>query len=315
MKCRLQFSRMSGVLLGIITLMVCNFDQEARASTLWIGPNTNFTQSASNLVDELVPGAVSLTRAYSQWLYNPDAGDQGPGAGTPTDTEWAFGTLDNYNSYYYQPFDSYRDGDLSALLVSNAMVVNLVNEDVYLSLTFTQWPQHGGFFAYTRSTPAVSITAPTNGTVLAAPAKVKISAVAALASGTVTNVEFFENQTSLGSQRVAPYGVTLSNLVAGQYALTAVETAAGNSITSLVVNVSVVTPVAVTLLSPQISSNQFTFNYTADPGLNYLIQNSTNLIKWYSLATNVATGNPMQFTDSFSSNGTIYYRVSRLPNP
>src|SRR5581483_7053100 len=126
------------------------------AATLWTGPVTNFTQSAASLTDELIPGAVSLTRAYSQWLYNPDAGDQGPGAETPTDTEWAFGTIDNYQGLSYAPFASYRNGDLSSLLVGNPMVVHLINEDVYLSLTFTQWPAHGGFFAYTRATPAAS---------------------------------------------------------------------------------------------------------------------------------------------------------------
>lgn len=128
----------------------------SRAETLWTGPVTNFVQSADSPADELVPGAVSLTRAYSQWLYNPDAGDQGPAPGTPTDTEWAFGTIDNYQALFYQSFDSYRNGDLSSLLVGNPMVVHLVNEDIYLSLTFSQWPQHGGFFAYTRSTPAAA---------------------------------------------------------------------------------------------------------------------------------------------------------------
>ncbi len=126
------------------------------AATLWTGPATNFTQSASSLTDELIPGAVSLTRAYSQWLYNPDAGDQGPGTDTPTDTEWAFGTLDNYQGLSYAPFATYRNGDLSGALVGNPMVVHLINEDVYLSLTFSQWPQHGGFFAYTRSTPGAA---------------------------------------------------------------------------------------------------------------------------------------------------------------
>ena len=285
------------------------------ASTLWTGPDFDFIQSSTNVTDELIPGAVSLTRAYSQWLYNPDAGDQGPDVGTPTDTAWAFGTLDNYGAYSYQSFYSLRNGDLSTLLPGNPMVVHLVNEDIYLSLTFSAWPRKGGYIAYTRSTPAVTITSPTNGMVFAAPAKVKISAAAAVAGGTVTNVEFFANLVSLGSTQSAPFSVTTGNLAAGQYALTAVETAAGVSATSSPVNISVVAPVAVTLSSPQINGSQFAFDYTADPGLQYVIQNSSNLVNWRSLVTNVATGNPVHFTDSFTSNSAQYYRVGRLPNP
>lgn len=298
------------VALGVVPM--------TQAATQWIGPNTNFIQSSSNLTDELIPGAVSLTRIYSQWLYNPDAGDLGPAPGTPTDTEWAFGTLDNYGAYFYRSFDSFRDGDLMDLLVTtppSPMVVHLINENIYVGVTFTAWPQHGGFFAYTRSTPAVSITTPTNGTVFAAPAKVKIGAVAAVANGTVTNVEFFVDQTSLGSMRSGPYSATTGNLPAGQYALTAVETAGGISETSLVANISVVAPLNVTLSSSQVASNQFAFDYTANPGLRYVVQNSSNLVNWTPVVTNVATNNPVHFVGGFNPSGACYYRVGRMPNP
>jgi hypothetical protein len=311
---RFEFPRMSGAFLGIVLSLVCSFGQMSQAATLWTGPDIEFIQSDTNFADELIPGVVSLARGYSQWLYNPDAGDQGPGAATPTDTAWAFGTLDNYGAYYYQSFDSLRNGDLSDLLVGNPMVVHLTNEDIYLSLTFSNWPQHGGFIAYTRSTPAVTITTPTNGMVFAAPAKVKISAAAALAVGTVTNVEIFANLVSLGSTKSAQFSVT-TNLAAGQYALTAVETAGGISVTSLVVNISVVTPVAVALSSPRMTGSQFAFDYTANPGLQYVVQYSTNLVNWQSLATNIPADNPVHFTNSLASDGAQYYRVGLLPNP
>jgi hypothetical protein len=139
-KSSFQFTRVPGVLLGLLLSLPLGVAQNAPAAILWTGPDTNFTQSASNLVDELVPGAVSLSRNYSQWLFNPDAGDQGPGPNTPTDTLWAFGTLDNYAALSYAPFASYRNGNLSGVLVGNPMVVHLINEDIYLSLTFTAWP-------------------------------------------------------------------------------------------------------------------------------------------------------------------------------
>ena len=314
MKSRFEFSRVSSAFLETALLLGWGIAQKTQAATLWTGHTIDFVQSSTNLTDELIPGVVSLTRGYSQWLYNPDAGDQGPGLDTPTDTEWAFGTLDNYDANYYQTFYSLRNGDLSTLLPGNPMVVHLINEDIYLSLTFSTWPQHGGYIAYTRSTPPVTITSPTNGMVFDAPGPVKFVSSAAVAGGTVTNVAFFANLGSLGSTQSAPFSIT-TNLAAGQYALTAVETAGGISVTSLVVNISVVSPVGVLLLSPRITGGEFTFEYNASPGLQYVIQNSTNLVNWQSLVTNVSTGNPMYFTNSFSSKGTQYYRVGQLPNP
>lgn len=284
------------------------------AQTLWSGPVTNFTQSDSNLVDVLVPGAVSLTRAYSQWLYNPAAGDGGPAPGTPTDTEWAFGTLDNYAGLYYRTFDSYRDGDLQTLLENNPMVVHLINENIYLSVTFTSWPKDGGFFAYTRSTPVVTITNPTNGATFAAPANVTIDATAADTNGPVTNVSFFANGSLIGSSKKSPYQVTDPNLGAGDYALTAVAMVGGESVTSSVVYMTVVTPAPIRLSSTRLAANQFSFAYSASPGLEYVIQSSSNLVHWLSFATNTATGNPMTFTNNVSASGSRFFRVVRVAN-
>jgi hypothetical protein len=321
-KSNFQFTRVPGVLLALLLTLALGAAQNAPAAILWTGPNTNFTQSATNFSDELVPGAVSLCRNYSQWLFNPDAGDQGPGTNTPTDTLWAFGTLDNYGALSYAPFASYRNGDLSGVLVGNPMVVRLVNEDIYLSVTFTAWPQGGGFFAYTRSTPTasetlptVTITNPANGAVFAAPANVRIGATATVAGGSVTNVAFFANTNLLGAAQSPPFGITTGNLAAGPYALTAVATAAGGSATSSVVNITVVSPSPITLSSWRITNGQFAFDYSANPGLSYVVQKSSNLVNWLSLVTNVPASNSVHFTDSFAPNGARYYRVGRMPNP
>jgi hypothetical protein len=323
MKLDFQFSRLPGALLGLVFAINSGVAPTADAATIWTGPDIEFTQSDTNFSDELVPGAVALCRNFSQWLFNSDVED-GPAFGTPTDTEWAFGSLANYASLNYRSFYSLQNGDLSDLLVTDPpspMVVHLVNEKIYLSLTFSAWPQHGGFFAYTRSTPAssaspsVTITNPASGAVFAAPANVNIGAVATVAGGLVTNVQFFANATSLGSAQSAPFSITTGSLGAGPYALTAVATAAGVSATSSVVDIAVVSPVTITLSSPQTTGSQFSFDYTADPGLNYVVQDSSNLVNWLSLVTNVAAGNPVHFTDGFIANGARYYRVARVPGP
>ena len=99
------------------------------------------------------------------------------------------------------------------------------------------------------------------------------------------------------------------------YSLTAVATAAGISATSSVVNVTVVNPVTVNLSAPSVNNGKFTFNYAANAGLSYVVQSSTNLLNWVSLATNVAASSPVPFTNALNPAGIQFYRVGRLPNP
>jgi hypothetical protein len=151
--------------------------------------------------------------------------------------------------------------------------------------------------------------------VFSAPANVHLGANAAVSSGTVTNVSFFGNATSLGSATNAPFSITASNLTAGSYTFTAVATAAGVSATSAVVNISVVTPVAVVLSTATATNGVFGFNYTANPGLTYVVQNSSNFTTWLPLATNLASNSPVHFTNGLGPNSYRYFRVGRLPNP
>jgi hypothetical protein len=165
------------------------------------------------------------------------------------------------------------------------------------------------------SPPSVGITNPVSGAVFAAPAIVSIGADATVSSGMVTNVEFFANGASQGVVAVAPFTLTSNALATGTYALTAVATASGISSTSAVVNVSVVNPVMVNLSGTTVNSGQLSFSYTADAGLAYVVQSSTNLVDWVSLATNVASGSSVLFTNALDSAGASFYRVGRLPNP
>ncbi len=177
-------------------------------------------------------------------------------------------------------------------------------------------------FSYTRTTPAaaappptVSIVDPVNGSVFAAPADVDIAADATVTNGSVTNVQFFNNGISLGKVLTPPFSVSASGLAAGSYALTAVATASGISVTSLVVNVSVVNSTPVNITGVGVSGGQFTFNYTADVGLDYVIESSSNLVDWVSLATNVASSSLVPFSAPYNSTETQIYRVGLLPNP
>ena len=62
------------------------------------------------------------------------------------------------------------------------------------------------------------------------------------------------------------------------------------------------------------SNNQFTFSYSATPGLRYEVDVSSNLFNWTPIMTNVATSSEVLVTNNISGDGN-YYRVGRLPNP
>jgi len=171
--------------------------------------------------------------------------------------------------------------------------------------------------AAANTAPSVTITNPVNGAVFAAPANVTIQANASDSNGSITSVQLFANPTLLaGTVTTAPYSIIASNLAAGPYALRAIATDNGGlSSTSAVVNISVVAPVSVALSPPIITNGLFQFNYTADAGLRYVIENSSTLATWTAVTTNTASSSNEKFEETFNVNLLRFYRVGRLPNP
>ncbi|HEX5218083.1 MAG TPA: Ig-like domain-containing protein [Verrucomicrobiae bacterium] len=339
MNARIRFRRLNPMWFGVLLsgVILARTGPMAKADPLlWTGSSITFSQTVANSTsrDTIITNFVQLTRNNTKWLFNTAAGQTAAVAGSPSNTLWAFAmrsgtnivisSLADVTNLSYQSFDSYRTvnpGSFDITLLGNKqMVMWVTNLDIYIPVKFTAWPHGGGRFAYIRSTappvaPTVSITNPVNGAVFAEPANVQIQASAAVSSGSVTNVLFLANGVSFGSDSTPPFGVTNNGLAAGAYALTAVAIAAGTSTTSPVVNISVVSPVDVALTAPQITNNVFSFNYTANPGLRYFVQNSSNLIDWLSVATNVAVGNPVHYTSPLPPDDARYFRVGRLPNP
>ena len=170
--------------------------------------------------------------------------------------------------------------------------------------------------AVANSPPSVTITNPINGAVFAAPANVTVQANASDADGTVASVQLLVNATTAGTDTTAPYSIVATNLAAGSYALRAVAVDNGGlSRTSAVVNISVVTPVSAALSPPLIANGLFQFNFTADAGLRYVIENSSNLANWTAVTTITASSSNEKFQETFNVNLFRFYRVGRLPNP
>ncbi len=90
--------------------------------------------------------------------------------------------------------------------------------------------------------PTVSITAPTNSSVYTAPAVVTINATSADVDGTVTQVEFFVNNVSVGVDASAPYTMNWTSVI-GAASFTAKATDNKGAITtSAAVNLSIADP-------------------------------------------------------------------------
>ncbi len=167
--------------------------------------------------------------------------------------------------------------------------------------------------------PTVALTAPTNGANFAAPWTGTLTATDSDPDDTISRLDFFAGATLLGSvaNPASTASLRVTNLAAGTYTLTAKATdSRGASTTSTGVTIHVLTPVPITLGSPQrVSSNRFQFTYTATPGLKYVVQRSANLAGFNSLATNTAASSPVTFVDTNASAAVNFYQVKLQPNP
>jgi plastocyanin len=167
--------------------------------------------------------------------------------------------------------------------------------------------------------PAVTLTSPANGSVFAAPGTITLTADARDVLGFIRNVRFIRPpSTTVALVSVPPYAVTVSNLAAGSYTYAAVVTdTTALAVTSSNIVVTVVSPVDIQLRSPVATPNGFQFEYTANPGLTYVIEGSLadgSPTPFVPLATNVATSAQMTFLDTSSgARADRVYRVSRRP--
>ena len=114
----------------------------------------------------------------------------------------------------------------------------LLSQEMSFSFTFTT----AGTFAYhctvhtfmhgsitvsgggVGTPPIVHITSPANGATFTAATNVVVTATASSTSGSISNVEFLDGTTSIGTVTTAPYTVTIINIAEGAHQLTAKAT-------------------------------------------------------------------------------------------
>ncbi len=131
-----------------------------RAAIVWDGPLITYIQPAPDPTeasdqDRITPD-VWLTRATSKGLFNAFY-ETNATTFSPTNTEWALGTITNFSSLTYTNWLALLNGASPVVLVGQPMVLYLVSDDIYLSIEITSWASGGsGGFTYERSTPVIN---------------------------------------------------------------------------------------------------------------------------------------------------------------
>ncbi|HKK77729.1 MAG TPA: hypothetical protein VJ953_21800 [Saprospiraceae bacterium] len=134
-------------------------EQEPRVITgdVWEGSTITFTKSpgadpndAAN--QDRITDNVWLTRGNNGGqVFNIRAEGNYNKQDSPVGTEWAQGSLDEISSLNFRPFRSAVGSPKD--VVGKDLVLYLVDDDIYLSVKFTQWSQNkNGGFTYERST-------------------------------------------------------------------------------------------------------------------------------------------------------------------
>jgi hypothetical protein len=140
------------------------------AQTIWSVGSTTFTKTAPGQSDA-VAANTSITRGNTGPLYNSvcqsaPIGSQYPTWSGPCNTQWAIGTIANWNTLTYANLYNVN-GFNPPSMVGQTMVCHLIAENIYFQVTWNSWQSGGGNFSYTRTTTVAAACSgtPTPGTV------------------------------------------------------------------------------------------------------------------------------------------------------
>lgn len=161
--------------------------------------------------------------------------------------------------------------------------------------------------------PTVTITAPTNNAVFAAPATFTVHATAS----TGADVQFFLGDSN-GTNLIAdvpssPYTTGITNLAGGTYTLLAMATDTYGLTATNAITVTVTGGAPVALNSSRLTAGQFLFDVTGlTAGKTNIVLVSTDLASWTPVQTNIASSASFTVTNT-TALARQFYRILQLP--
>jgi len=163
LKLRILISSIASITLSITFLT----PSTGTASQIWSNsPTLTFTKLDGT--DETQPenqdsvvSNVTLTVDSGGQFYNIAKELGTDWFSSPNDTEWAFGTIDNYLGLSYQSWCSLTGWNPPSTVVGQNLVCHIISKDIYFPMTVISWDYAGGL-SYTR-TCEILVT-PTGGT-------------------------------------------------------------------------------------------------------------------------------------------------------
>ena len=131
----------------------------ASSSNKWEGALLSFSKGANVSPNQAsnqdrITDNVWITRANNGGqIFNIAAETSANSSSSPAGTEWAQGSFDNLDSLTFTAFRDACPNRKPKNIVGIPMVLHLIEDDVYIEITFTSWSQgRQGGFSYNRTT-------------------------------------------------------------------------------------------------------------------------------------------------------------------
>jgi hypothetical protein len=154
--------------------------------------------------------------------------------------------------------------------------------------------------------PTVALTSPANNAQFTAGQSVTISASAADSDGTISNVDFFDGATLIGTRLAAPYSISISSLSTGSHTLTAKAVDNSGATTTsapatITVNPPANVPPTVALTSP-VNNAQFTAGQSVNISASAADSDGTiSRVDFFDGATLIGTTSAAPYSVSLST--------------
>ncbi|MFA6470216.1 MAG: LamG-like jellyroll fold domain-containing protein [Bacteroidota bacterium] len=131
------------------------WDKDNGTITFTKSNNADYTQSANQ---DRINGDVWLTRS-TDGIFNIKTESSYNSSSSPDGTEWAIGTIENYESLTFSTWYSTHNGN-PASLIGQDMVVHIIAEDIYLDIKLLSWGdgESDNGFSYIRASAPLAGT-------------------------------------------------------------------------------------------------------------------------------------------------------------